>query len=135
MHRPIEPPDEPEGTDHLLPGVPDDPPGPTEDEAIQRPPIDGGSGADREADAATGASRSQDPETDRQRDEPDQAEAGLDPGAQPAGPRVTTLEEYLAVEKGEELPRRLFRHMAAENRARFSRDEQRQALAILTEAD
>lgn len=53
----------------------------------------------------------------------------------PASPAVESLDEYIAIEKGDELPRRLLRHLASQDRLNFTTDEMQRALALLPDAD
>lgn len=53
----------------------------------------------------------------------------------PGSPAVESLDEYIAIEKGDDLPRRLLRHLASQDRLHFTVEETQRALALLPEAD
>jgi hypothetical protein len=129
----IDPAEEPNAPDQPLPAVPED--GPTEVDGAKSGQPGGESEGERAASSDAEAPVSQYPATEPERDVPDPSGPDADEGAQPTEVPVTSLPEFLAVQKGEELPRRLLRHMAAEKRERFSREEQAQALALLADAD
>lgn len=53
----------------------------------------------------------------------------------PASPSIASLDEYIAIEKGDELPRRLLSHLASQERLSFTVEEMQRALALVPEAD